>query len=99
MCRALAGILPKEQLQGVLEKLCADVSSSLAITTQEALFRVPAAMQALSSIGRTAPEVFSQHAAPVADFLLEVSQAAELSCLRAHLVRGRSVVVSSRRVS
>jgi hypothetical protein len=98
LCRALAGILPKEQLQGVLDKLCADVASSMAITTQEALFRVPAAMQALSSIGRTAPDVFSQHAACVADFVLEASQAAELSCFRAIFVRWRVALVSSQRV-
>ena len=37
------------------------------------LHSVPAAMQALSSIGRVAPAVFAQHAAAVANFVLEVT--------------------------
>ena len=44
----------------------------LDISTPAAARCVPAAMQALSSIGRLAPETFAEHAAAVADFVLEV---------------------------
>ena len=73
MCRALAGILPQEQLQGVLEELCQGLVGALDISTQESFRCVPAAMQALSSIGRLAPQIFAEHAASVANFVLDVN--------------------------
>lgn len=72
-CRALAGILPQEQLQAVLGNLCEELVDALDVSTPASVRCVPAAMQALSSIGRLAPEIFAKHAAPVADFVLEVS--------------------------
>lgn len=72
MRRALAGILPQEQLQAVLGKLCEELVDALDISTPAAVRCVPAAMQAISSIGRLAPEIFAQHAASVAEFVLEV---------------------------
>ena len=71
-CRALAGILPAEQLKTVLEKLSEKLVEALDISTKEAVDCVPAVMQALSSIGRLAPDVFAKHAASVADFVLQV---------------------------
>ena len=71
-CRALAGVLPQEQLQAVLRKLCKELVDALDVTTPASVRCVPAAMQALSSIGRLAPDIFAEHAASVADFVLGV---------------------------
>ncbi len=57
----------------MLQKLCKELVDALDISTPAAVRCVPAAMQALSSIGRLAPEIFAEHAASVADFVLEVS--------------------------
>ena len=74
LCRALAGILPQEQLQAVLGKLCGELVVALDISTPASLRCVPAAMQALSSIGRLVPNIFAEHAASVAEFVLGVRQ-------------------------
>ena len=58
----------------MLEDLCEALVEALDVSTPGFLHSVPAAMQALSSIGRVAPAVFAQHAAAVADFVLEVTQ-------------------------
>ena len=84
VCRALAGILPQEQLQGVLEELCQELVGALDISTQEFLRCVPAAMQALSSIGRLAPHIFAKHAASVANFVLDVRF---LECCFCYLIK------------
>ena len=56
----------------VFGRLCKELVGALDVSTPAAVDCVPAAMQALSSIGRLAPEIFAQHAASVADFVLEV---------------------------
>ena len=58
----------------MLETLCEALVEALDISVPGFLHSVPAAMQALSSVGRVAPAVFAQHAAAVADFVLEVTQ-------------------------
>ena len=57
----------------MLETLCEVLVEALDVSAPGFLHSVPAAMQALSSIGRVAPAVFAQHAAAVADFVLEVT--------------------------
>lgn len=56
----------------MLSSLCADLVDSLYADEPGSLHRLPSAMQALSSIGRVAPGVFADHAATVADFVLQV---------------------------
>ena len=62
----------------MLEDLCEALVAVLDVSAPGFLHSVPAAMQALSSIGRVAPAVFAQHAAAVADFVLEVTKQALL---------------------
>ena len=57
----------------MLGNLCEELVDALNVSTLPSVRCVPAAMQALSSIGRLAPEIFAKHAASVADFVLEVS--------------------------
>lgn len=65
----------------MLGKLCEELVDTLDISTPDSVRCVPAAMQALSSIGRLAPEIFAQHAASVADFVLEASLATDILAL------------------
>ncbi|BDA45205.1 Sister chromatid cohesion protein PDS5 homolog A [Coccomyxa sp. Obi] len=70
--RALVAILPESAHTAVLEKLCADLASELEQLDGDIEDHIPSIMQALSSIGRIAPEIFAEHASTVANFVLEV---------------------------
>lgn len=70
--RALVAVLPESEHTAVLEKLCADLASDLEQLDGDIEDHIPSIMQALSSIGRIAPEIFAEHAKTVADFVLDV---------------------------
>lgn len=56
----------------MLRELCKGLAAVLEEVDEDIECRLPGIMQALSSIGRIAPDIFAQHAAAVADFVLEV---------------------------
>ncbi len=72
LCRALVAILPESAHTAVLEKLCSDLANALEQLDGDIEDQIPSIMQALSSIGRIAPEIFAEHAKTVADFVLDV---------------------------
>ena len=78
----------------MLEDLCEALVGALDVSAPGFLHSVPAAMQALSSIGRVAPAVFAQHAAAVADFVLEVTQ--QLGSHHSSLTCGGSTMLAIR---
>ena len=72
LCRALVAILPESAHTAVLEKLCSDLANAVEQLDGDVEDHIPSIMQALSSIGRVAPEIFAEHAKTVADFVLDV---------------------------
>jgi hypothetical protein len=72
MRRALAGVLQPSARSGALRPLCERLVGLLEQVTEDIEQRLPAMLQALSSIGRLAPDIFVDHAASVADFVLHV---------------------------
>lgn len=73
--------LPESAHKGVLRELCKDLAAVLEEADEDIEARLPGIMQALSSIGRIAPDIFAQHAAAVADFVLDVSLPAPIISL------------------
>ena len=71
-CRALVAILPESAHKDVLRELCAQLAVMLEEADDDIESRLPTIMQALSSIGRVAPDIFAEHAGTVADFVLDV---------------------------
>ena len=65
-------ILPESTHKGVLRDLCAELAGALEEVDEDIEARLPGIMQALSSIGRIAPDIFAEHAAAVSDFVLDV---------------------------
>ena len=80
-CRALAALLPPREHTALLSTLCADLVECLDLEEAGAMERLPSVMQALSSIGRVAPSIFAEHAATIADFVLQVRACAVLGIL------------------
>lgn len=77
------GIVPVSEHEGVLRPLCKRLADLLE-QGEDIEPRLPAVLQALSSIGRVAPHIFAEHAAAVADFVLHVRTMHSCLCAEMH---------------